>query len=117
VTQWGLSWADGVDQTRLRGTAGGASVDYLGPSGGYASGGTTAEDVPSLLRGVLEATRGGEVPVVALASVPQTTTTITDRTLYLYGRMSSSIRIDHMASTEGVDEIVRVSEITIRGIS
>ena len=113
IESWTLAWTSGVDLYGLRASAG---PDYLGPSGSYASGGTAAEDVPWLLSGVLDQIDSGAVPVVALASVPDATTTITDRSLYLYGRLTSSVRQDHVVGDDGEDEVVRVASIDINGI-
>jgi hypothetical protein len=115
ITTWRYGWADGVDLRTLRGA--GSSVDWVGSSVGYTAGSTQAEDVPWLLRGLLEHSGSGEVPVLALASVPDASGgTITDRTQYLYGRLTTSIRSDHLVGTEGSSELVRVGEIAIEEI-
>jgi hypothetical protein len=114
VTSWSFGWADGVDLSSLRVDTS-ADADYLGHANGYAPGGTAAEDVPWLLRGLLELTDSGAVPVVALATLPDDST-VTDPTLFLYGRLTGSVRSDHMVGAEGEDEAVRVAAITIEGI-
>ena len=92
-------------------------MDWQAPSGGYTSGGITAEDVGWVLRGILEETDAGAHPVLVLASVPETSgTTITDRTLWHYGRLTSSVRLDHLLGTEGEAEVVRVASLSIVGI-
>ena len=112
---WSLDWADGTDLKRLRGD--GSILDWEAPTGGYTSGGITSEDVGWLLRGLLEETDGGSVPILVLAAVPESSgTTITDRTLWHYGRLTSSIRLDHLLGTEGEAEVVRVASIRIAGI-
>ena len=115
IVTWSLDWADGTDLKRLRGD--GSILDWEAPTGGYTSGGITSEDVGWLLRGLLEETDGGSVPILVLAAVPESSgTTITDRTLWHYGRLTSSIRLDHLLGTEGEAEVVRVASIRIAGI-
>lgn len=115
ITTWTMDWADGVDLKALR--SDGSAVDWQAPSGGYTSGGITAEDVGWVLRGILEETDAGAHPVLVLASVPETSgTTITDRTLWHYGRLTSSVRLDHLLGTEGEAEVVRVASLSIVGI-
>lgn len=105
---WG--WTDGVLLDVLRDTA---SPDYLGTSTGLPL--TAAGDVPWLLRGLLEGAKGGEIPVVALSAVPDTSgVTITDRTLYLYGTLTGSVREDNVQGTEGESEFQRVAAITVQ---
>jgi hypothetical protein len=115
MVTWSMDWADGTDLKILR--SDGSALDWQAPSGGYTSGGVTAEDVGWMLRGLLEETDGGAVPVLVLPAVPETSgTTITDRTLWHYGRLSSSVRLDHLLGTEGEAEVVRVASIRIVGI-
>jgi hypothetical protein len=115
ITTWSMDWADGTDLRALR--SDGSAVDWQAPTGGYTSGGVTAEDVGWVLRGVLEETRSGADPVLVLAAVPESSgVTITDRTLWHYGRMTTSIRLDHLLGTEGEAEVVRVATVSIAGI-
>lgn len=111
---WSWSWVDGVDVTRLRGVA--PTPDWVGSDATTTDGMANAGDVPWLLAGILEELRSGEVPVVAIASIPDAAGTVTDPTLFLYGRLVSSISVENVMGDEGVDELVRVNTVTIKEI-
>lgn len=116
---WGVSWSEGVDQSHLRGASTTVVPDYLGLGAGMAGDvrEATRGDVPFLLAGLLAHTRGGEVPVVVLPKLPTAATSITDPTLFLYGRMQPEIRLESVQGDEGSNEVYRVPTVQIRGIT
>ena len=108
---WSLAWPEGASQFQIRQ---GADPDYLAVSGGnYLA---TREDVSQLLRGFTELTKSGQTPCVALEDIPTTTTTITDRSRFLYGRLTGSIRTEVTTGQYGSHEVVRVESVTVEGI-
>lgn len=111
LDRWTWGWPEGVplDRHRL-----GTDLDYVGGPTGQPL--ATLNDVPWALRGYLEESAAGARPVVALASLPASGTTITDRTLWLYGLLEGAVRQGHVLGDDGVDELVRVETITVRGI-
>lgn len=112
VQTWTLGWPSGVDLFGLRGDT---APDYLGSSVGLPL--ISAEDVPWLVGGLLELADSGAVPVVALAAVPDASgTTITDPSLWLYGRLTASVRQDHLVGTEGSAEVVRMPDLVVEEI-
>lgn len=112
ITSWTWGWTDGVSLTGLRN---GVLPDYLSTSVSLPL--ATREDVPWLLRGFLERTRSGAIPVVALARVPDASnTTLVDRTLWHYGRLTGTVRQDNYLGREGSSEHERVQSITVEGI-
>jgi hypothetical protein len=86
---------------------------YIGISGGFALG--SGSDPAPVLTGILEhKLRSGEVPAVVLPRIPTSSSTLTDPTLYLYGRLSSdSIAIGLAYGTEGTDEVISVTGLTV----
>ena len=89
----------GVDRTR----AGSAAV--------------VTQDVWQQLVGILEETRGGELPVIAVGEAPDADdVTITDRTLFLYVTIEGTARLDNVLGDENVNEFGRLPPITIQGI-
>lgn len=102
-------WPDGCLLRELRTLA--ADPDYIGVSGGVKIG--TEEDAPTSLIGVIEhQLRSGEVPAVVIPQLPSSDTTITDPTLYLYGRLlSDSQGVSAFGGTEGTDEALRVDSL------
>lgn len=110
--RWTWSWPDGVRFQWLRQDE---RPDFLGVAG--KPGAIVKEDVATLIWGLLEELRGGEVPLVALNRFPKSTLlaiTITDRTLFLFGTWDGSGRFDQVLGDEGVDEYGRVSPVAVR---
>ena len=114
VRRWSMSWADGVFEGRIRGKT---SPDYLSQRA-TAAPLAMHDDVWTVLYGLLEETRGGEVPVIAIAAVPATgkTNSINDRTMFLYGTWDSSVQANQIQGDEGVDEFMRIDPIRISEI-
>ncbi len=109
--RWSWSWPDGVKLDQIRGVV---APDFLGLSGKPPA--IVKEDVWGLLWGLLEETKGTEIPVVAcnvLPTVP-TGTTINDRTLFLLGTLDGSGRFDHVLGDEGANEFGRLPPVSIR---
>lgn len=110
---------DNVDQTALNGSQ--PSPDYLAAKAGY-PGLANYDDAPWLLAGLLDELDSGAVPVVALLSVPDAsssdTSVISDPELFLYGRIGDVslevIQGDEGSSTAG--EVLRVQQLQVRGI-
>jgi hypothetical protein len=100
------SWPEYADLRKLR-----DGLDFHGASGGLAIG--SAEDsarVPDLL----EPLRSGEVPVVVVPRLPSSTGALLGRDDWLYGRVvSDSITATGKLGTEGVDEVVTISELVV----
>ena len=102
-----VSWQDGIDLTALRAQ----TTDYLAADSGSPL--VAVGDVPFFIEGLLERIKSGELPVLALPAIPDTSTTITDPTLYLWGRIMSDVQISHVLGEAGEDELYRVSSVTI----
>lgn len=112
LRSWSMGWTSGTDVYDLRHTT---APSYTGSSNGLPL--MASEDVAWMLEGLLELSRSGAVPVVALAAISDSTTaTITDPSLFLYGRLVSSARVENAGGTEGDDEILRISSISVEGI-
>lgn len=107
-----VGWSSGTDLTELRASA--TDGDWLGVEGKIPM--ASFEDVAWWADALLEEMRGGEIPCVWLKVVPGTSTTITDTSLYLYGRLTSSTGSDHESGDEDTGEIVRPASWTIEGI-
>ena len=58
----------------------------------------------------------GEIPAVWLKSLPSADTTVTDPSLFTYGRLTSSVGYDHELGDEDTGEVVRPIAWTIEGI-
>lgn len=103
---WAYPWTGGIALGRLRRED--AVDETVAVSGGVAIG--TMEDATYTWLGVLEHDlRSGEVPVVALAALPDDDATITDPSLYLYGLMvAEAVTVTGVVGDEGVDEVVRL---------
>jgi hypothetical protein len=110
---WSMSWSEGVDLFELRNAG---EPDFVGPEDGFDGAGTAVGDVPWLLGGLLDLAESGAVPCVALAVVPDSGETLTDPSLWLYGRFTASVRADHVVGDEGEAEVVRVGEFVVAGI-
>lgn len=108
---WTLAWQEGVDLSGLRA---GSDPDYHGAAGGLPL--AAAEDVPLQLAGLLRELRGGQTPCVVVEELPATTTTITDPTRILYGRLTGTVRWNGMLGTRGSDEAGRVEAVTVEEI-
>lgn len=111
-----FAWSEGVDITKIR-NAGTTVPDYLSDNAADTLGLATYQDVPYLMAGLLAETRGGEVPIVVLPEVPTSATTITDPTMFLYGRIVSGVRLENVLGSEGDDEVYRVAQVTVREIT
>ncbi len=111
---WSWSWADSIKMQSIRQDL---APDYLGAPGKPPA--MTDQDVWTLLWGMIEETKGGELPIVACNFIPKITgvgLTVNDRTLFMYGTLDGSGRFDHVVGDEGIDEFGRVSPIAVREI-
>lgn len=113
-----FAWADGgVPLYRLRA---GLNNDFLTPHSTLGEGAALAtyKDVPWLMAGLQDQTRSGEVPVVALKSIPDTATsaTLTDPTLWMYGRLDGTVQYAQVTGKTGDREYVRVETMSVREI-
>jgi hypothetical protein len=114
---WSYGWTDGLVVRNLRGKAnGGDWADYVATSAGLAIG--TAEDPAYSLWGLLEhALESGSTPCVLLSSLPASTASITDPSLWHYGVLvSDSLGIVGVVGDEGVSEVVRLDSVTFESI-
>jgi len=109
-----VGWSDGLDVSALHGLT--ASPDYLTNSGGYAL--ANYNDVSSVLEGIIQETGSGETPVIILPQLPPSNTavTVTDPTLFLYGRIAGGVQEDNVLGFEGESEVVRLSTITVEEV-
>ena len=108
--RWVMSWQDPHDRTLMRA---GLDLDYISADAGTVPMAAVG-DVALQLEGVLDAAQGGAVPCLGLAFVPASTnTTITDRTLWIYGLLTGTIQANNVLGSEGSSEVFRVESITI----
>ena len=110
-TSFSMAWPDGVKLQPMRS---GIDVDYLGPRGRPPA--VADGDVWGQLRGMIEETRSGEIPIVYLPDVPDHNVTLTDRTLFGFGTLDGSARFNHVLGDEGINEFGRVSGVKLTGI-
>ncbi len=119
-----FGWTDGVDQSQLERDQSASSLpDYI--TNTNTAGGTplaAAVDGPAMMRGIVEMTRGPELPVVYLPWIePQAAGTnymVVHRDHMLYGRIVSDVSIetvqgDEYAGEDRRGEVVRTSSILI----
>lgn len=119
-----FGWTDGVDQSQLgRDQSASSLPDYI--TNTNTAGGTplaAAVDGPALMRGIVEATNGPELPVVYLPWIepqaPGTNYMIVHRDHMLYGRIVSDVSVevvqgDEYAGADRRGEVVRTSSIMI----
>ena len=111
---WSMAWTEGVDLSRLRDTA---APDFLSDNAADTTGFAARADVPFLVAGMVAELRGGEVPIVVLPKIPTTTTTITDPTLFMYGRIAPTVRVENIQGDEGSSEVYRVAAVTVTEIT
>ena len=119
-----FGWTDGVDQSQLgRDQSASSLPDYI--TNTNTAGGTplaAAVDGPAMMRGIVEATNGPELPVVYLPWIePQAAGTnymIVHRDHMLYGRIVSDVSVevvqgDEYAGADRRGEVVRTSSVMI----
>ena len=105
-----MNWDHGALMGRVRSSI--SSVDYVSAtSGSEALAGR--DDVWWQLEGLLDRAKGGELPVVAIQEVPATTSTITDKSMYLFGLLESSVTVNHVNGDSGSNEFVRIEAIKV----
>lgn len=93
----------------------GTDLDYVSGTNGIPL--AAHNDVGYLLQGMFRETDSGTIPVVGVEAFPATTGTIvTDPTLYIYGHMTGSGRINNSNGDLGIDATNRVEGITFREI-
>jgi hypothetical protein len=102
--------------------------DYVGPASGLAS--ASIGDVEGQLSALLDDLhytrdlstssdlRAGDLasadlPAVAVAAMPTATATITDPTLWVYGRLDLLLSATGSTGVEGTDEAVRIDALTV----
>lgn len=113
-----FAWVDGIHDQNL----------YLGSEPSYVTIGTTdswdqanaaLEAVHSDLSGLYSRLNGPAVPVVYLAHIPSQNanppvqTDITEKGLFMYGRIQGELNLSTVLGTEGMNEVWRIGEITI----
>jgi hypothetical protein len=110
------SWPDGIDLRTIRRLSTPAPwISGVPPASPIGS----AEDAwSSPARLIADQLRSGEVPCVVIPRLPQITgTTITDQTLYTYGvAMVDGVTVSGRLGTEGLDEIVTATGLTVEGV-
>lgn len=110
-----VGWTSGLDLSELRNPSTASSPHYLGQATMLAA--VAQDDVVWLLEGIQENMLSGEIPGALCLALPETSSTLTDPSLWLYGRLISSIATDHVVGTEGDGEIVRGGIITFESIN
>ena len=106
-TDWNDNHTSGLDQTNLRQSAA-DDINYQAPSADLA-GLAALNDVWLLQRGIAQRLKSGEIACLSLPAIPDASgETLTDRSLWTYGRISGAVRADGVVGDEGVDELVRV---------
>lgn len=108
--RWVQSWSTGVDLLPWR-----ADINTDFHSAGPTRLPLVARgDVWHQLEGALVGSKGGEIPVIGIAQVPDTLgVTQTDRSKWIYGSLSGSVQANNIVGDEGVSEAVRVESLTI----
>lgn len=108
-----FGWSSGgANLAELRSSA--TDGDYVAISGQLPM--AAWDDVPWWCEAMQEIMKSGEVPAVWLKSLPATDGTVTDRSLYVYGRLMSSVGYDHESGDEDTGEQVRPIAWTVDGI-
>lgn len=105
-----VPWPDGVDASALRGTA--PEFDYLAADSGWEL--AAYPDVWGFIFGLMERTKSGQVPVIALTEIPAEDAMVTAQHAFMYGRISSSFQVDGVVGNEGSDEVYRGSALTLQ---
>lgn len=111
-----FSWStSGAPLYRLRNSL---NNDFLSPDASIGAAGALAtyKDVPWLMAGLMRDCDSGEVPIIALKVIPETSSsaTITDPTHYVYGRLDGSVQYAQVTGKTGHSEYVRVESMTVR---
>jgi hypothetical protein len=111
-----FGWSNGgVPIHRLRA---GLDSDYITADAGHGATAALAthKDVPWLMAAVLRETKSGQIPVIALKVVPQTSTytSITDPSHFIYGRIESSVQFGHVTGKTGVAEYGRMENVSVK---
>lgn len=103
------SYQDGNDQYPLRQ---GAGVDYVAVHSALPE--TVVGDVEAKLAAALARAKGGAVPALMLLSVPDSASasTVTDPTLWMYGRLTGVVQANNVLGQPGTGEHVRVESLT-----
>jgi hypothetical protein len=102
-------WSSGAVLRRSRRLA--SDPDVYEASGGVPFG---SEGNQVDLAAVVEDLESGSIPCVLVPRLPGATATILDPTLWVYGRITNpSVTLGGVVGTEGVDDVVTVSGITV----
>ncbi len=110
IRTWSVAWTDGIPMRLPRSVV---DADYIGVSGGQALEPLNA--TPFQLSGLMDRTDGQTRPVVAVSALPSATSTITDRTLFLYGLLANSLAQALAQGQEGENEVVRYETVKVGG--
>lgn len=111
ATTWSWDWTGGQNWGRFR-----RELDHEYRAATSTTGWRTArDDVYGMIRGLMrENILSGEVPVVALQSLPDDGVTVTDPTLFLAGHLTGTPRFESVGGDPGVDEQGRVPTLQVR---
>lgn len=108
---WTVDWTDGADQTSIRQAP--QTLDWLSPIVSPTEPAANYADL-SMVEALLDETRQGQIPVTIASVVPSTSgDTISDPSLFIYGRPASGISITHLMGDEGTDEAQRVGQFVV----
>lgn len=109
---WSWAWPDGIDLSRLYDSP--PTPDYL--TAGSSEGVANVNDAPYFLAGMLEELRSGEIPVCAMEYSGSKAATITDPSLFMLARITSSVGLEHIQGRPEADAVYRISPLTMREI-
>lgn len=109
---WSWAWPDGIDLSRLYDSP--PTPDYL--TAGSSEGVANVNDAPYFLAGMLEELRSGEIPVCAMEFSGSKLATITDPSLFMLARITSSVGLEHIQGRPESDAVYRISPLTMREI-
>ena len=116
VEEWSLSWVDGVNLLDLRQSSI-ADIDYLGASAANKAPLVADQDALWQLQQLVREMESGELPVCALAEVPDTTATVvSDPSMFIVGTSTSGVRATHVVGDEGTGngEVYRLDSFVVR---
>jgi hypothetical protein len=101
------------DVTELVDIRAGTDLEYVAGAAGVPL--AAFNDVGQLIQGLFRATDSGALPVVYVESIPETSGAIvTDPSLFVYGHMTGTARIDNHNGDLGIDETNRIGGLQFK---
>lgn len=102
-----VQWADPMDQADIARL----DADYFAANSGDPL--VSRRDVPKWLEGIQRDVSSGQTPCLYLHNIPDVDITLTDRTLFVWGRIVQIGDRTHVLGNEGVDDVWRVGSLLI----